>query len=178
MRSAKRTKSLDIVPLDEDRARFELTLEDRSFDDTGGELIHSLEIKGLISLPELEILEIEPKAFHQPYAECGASLEPVRKMVGARIGAGFRARVFETMGRTLGCTHFMTLLLDLTSAHTLSTFLRMRARVPMPQRETPTGNWLRIGLEIEPRLENACTALSTQSPIIRDARDNVTEPSE
>jgi len=176
MRTAKRTKSLNIVPLDEDRASFELTLEDRSYDDTGGELIHLLEIKGLISLPELEILEIEPKSYHQPYAECSAGLDPVRKMVGARIGAGYRTRVFELMGRTLGCTHFMTLLLDLASAHTLTTFLRMRARVPLPQHKTPISDWLRIGLEIEPRLENACTALRTDSPIIQNTRKQIAEP--
>jgi len=170
MRTAKRTKSLDIEPLDETRVRFVLTLEDKSHGASEEELIHSLEITGLLSLPDLEILEIEPRAFHQPYAECAASLEPVRKMVGAKIGRGFRTRVLETMGRTLGCTHFMTLLLDLASAHTLTMFLRMRARVPLPHREIPDGEWLRIGLEIEPRLENACTALRTEASTIRKAR--------
>lgn len=169
-RRARRTKSLDVEPIGDDRLRFRLELDDRSLSPEGDELIHSLAIEGELSLPDLVIRAIEPFAYHQPYPECGASLEPVRRLVGTRIGPGFRDTVLRTMGRTRGCTHFLTLALDLAGAHTLSVFLRMRERVPFATRHDPDGAWMQVGLEVEPRLENACTALRSESPVMRQAK--------
>lgn len=168
-RTAKRSKSLEVELVDEMRAQFRLTLEDKSSAPDGEELIHSLEILGELSLPQLEILSIEPRALRQPYAQCGASVAPVRALVGTRIGPGFRARVLEVMGRVRGCTHFTTLVLDLAASHTLSVFLRMREKVPYAAGNLASGEWIGVGLEIEPRLENACIALQTDSPVIRNA---------
>jgi DUF2889 family protein len=169
-RRAKRSKSLEVEPIDADRVKFVLTLEDKGHSSEGEEIIHSLQITGTVAVPSLEILTIEPRAVRHPYSQCAASLEPVREMVGTRIGPGFRARVIELMGRTKGCTHFMSLVMDLGAAHTLTTFLRMRERVPYAARNLPDGEWMRVGLEIEPRLENACIALQSTSPIIQGAR--------
>ncbi len=169
-RTAKRSKSLEIEPAGQGRVRFKLGLEDKSHSDEGDELIHVLEIEGEISLPDLKVLWIEPRSMHQPYPECGASLEPVRRIAGVRIGPGFRARVLEVMGRERGCTHFLTLVLDLSAAHTLSLFLRMRERAAFASRNEPGNEWMRAGLELEPRLENACIALRSDSSIIRDAK--------
>lgn len=165
-RTAKRTKSLDVGLIDPGRAWFKLELEDRATSPGADELIHKLEIEGELSLPQLEILSIEPRTLHQPYPECGASLEPVRQMAGTRIGPGFRARVLELMGRQLGCTHYLTLMLDLGAAHTLSLFLRMRERALYSERNEPGSAWLRAGLAIEPKLQGACIALRAGSAAI------------
>ena len=172
-RTARRTKSLEVEPIDDTRFRFRLSLEDKSFTDDGEELIHSLRIDGELSIPDLVVLSIEPVAIHHPYAECGASLAPFRALIGARIGTGFRAAVLEAMGRERGCTHFMTLALDLGAAHTLSTFLRMSAKASYSQRNSSDGEWMRAGLAIEPRLENACVALRTGMPVIENARKSM-----
>lgn len=172
-RTAKRSKSLDVGLVDAGRAWFKLELEDRSSGPGGGELIHKLEIEGELSLPRLEILRIEPRTLHQPYAECGASLDPVRQMVGTRVGPGFRARVLELMGRERGCTHYLTLMLDLGAAHTLSLFLRMRERASYAGRNEPGSPWLRAGFAIEPKLEGACVALRAGSPVVAAAAQSV-----
>jgi hypothetical protein len=168
---ARRSKSLEVDRLDDSRIRFMLALEDTHYSEDGTEVIHALEIAGELSVPDLEILAIEPRATFQPFVECAASLEPVRQMVGTRIGPGFRSRVLEVMGRERGCTHFLTLTLDLAAAHTLSTFLRMREQVPYAARDRSDGEWMRAGLELEPRLENACIALRSSSPVIQNAKD-------
>ena len=165
---ARRSKSLDIEMTGDDRLSFSLSLEDKALAPGSEEVIHALEIEGDLSLPELEIIRIEPRVIHHPYAECAASVAPVRQMLGTRLGPGFRARVLEVMGGTRGCTHFTTLMLDLGAAHTLSLFVRMRKKVP---RTAPParGAWMRAGLELEPRLQNACIALQSNSPPILDA---------
>jgi len=170
-RRASRTKSLDVEPLGGSLLWFRLALDDRHFGPEGEERIHSLAIDGVLSLPDLVIRAIRPVSNLQPYAECAASLEPVRRLAGRSIGPGFRQAVIDAMGRTRGCTHFMSLALDLAAAHTLSVFLRMRARVPFDSRHAAGDPWMQGGLEIEPRLENACIALQSSSPVIRRAKE-------
>ena len=170
VRTAERVKKLRIEPVDDTLVRFRASLDDTCHGETSDEVIHSLSIEGTISLPDLVILSIEPRAHHQPYQECARSLDPVRKLVGLRIGPGFRAQVLSTLGGTRGCTHFLTLVLDLAASHTLSLFLRMRAKVRFDSRNDPDGAWIGTGLAIEPRIENACIALTSDSPIIKIAK--------
>ena len=168
-RGAKRVKSLEVEPR-ENGVAFMLRLDDTSHSPQGDELIHSLGLEGELSLPELEIKSIKAHAYKHPYPECAASLAPVQQLVGTRIGPGFRDAVVKAMGRTRGCTHFLSLALDLAAAHTLSVFLQMRSRAPFAARNDGEDVWMRAGLEIEPRLENACIALRTESPVIQRAR--------
>ena len=173
-RTAERVKKLRIEPVDDSLIRFHASLDDVSHHDNGDEVIHSLAIEGTISLPDLVIRTIEPLANHHPYLECAPSLDPVRSLVGLRIGPGFRAHVLNTMGGTKGCTHFLTLVLDLAASHTLSVFLRMRSKVRFDTRNDPDGAWIGTGLEIEPRLENACIALTSDSRVIKFAKQRLT----
>ncbi len=170
IRTAERVKRLSIEAVDDHMVRFKASLDDTCLNPDGKEVIHSLAIEGTISLPELEILSITPTANKQPYRECGASLDPVRQLVGLRIGTGFRAQVMELLGKTKGCTHFLTLALDIAAAHTLTIFLRMRDEVAFEGRDAPDGTWIRMGLKIEPRLENACIALTSDSRVIVNAK--------
>jgi Protein of unknown function (DUF2889) len=169
-RTAERVKKLKIEPVDDTLLRFRASLEDTSQDGAGGEIIHSLSIEGTISLPDLVIRSIEPHASHHPYAACGASLAPVRKMVGIAIGPGFRAKVQDLMGGTSGCSHFLALAIDLSASHTLSLFLRMRDTAAFSSRNDPDNAWIGAGLKLEPRLENACIALTSASPVIIHAK--------
>ena len=169
-RTAERVKKLKIEPVDDTLMRFRASLEDTSQDGAGDEIIHSLSIEGTISLPDLVIRTIEPHASYHPYRECGASLAPVRKMVGITIGPGFRANVQDLMGGASGCTHFLSLALDLAASHTLSLFLRMRDSAAFASRNDPGNAWIGVGLALEPRLENACIALTSLSPVITRAK--------
>ena len=174
-RTGERVKRLRIEPIDDSLVRFHASLEDVSHHADGDEVIHSLSIEGTISLPDLVVRTIEPHAHHHPYLECAPSLEPVRSLVGLRIGPGFRAHVLNTMGSTKGCTHFLTLVLDLAASHTLSVFLRMRSTVRFDSRNDPDGAWISAGLAIAPRLENACIALTSDSRVIKVAKRGRTE---
>jgi Protein of unknown function (DUF2889) len=168
--SIERVKRLRIEPVDAGSVRFFAALDDIHAGPEGPECLHSLSIEGVISLPDLEILAIEPRANRQPFPSCAASVEPVRRLVGTRIDAGFRAAVLEKMGRTRGCTHFLALVMDIAASHTLTLFLRMRGAVPFEGRGLPEGAWIGTGLGFEPRLENACIALESASPVMAHAK--------
>lgn len=172
----ERVKKLSVRRLDASSVRFRASLDDTCHGTAGDEVIHSLGIEGTISLPELVILTITPFSNKQPYPECARSLDPVRQLAGARIGPGFRSRIIELMGRSKGCTHFLTLALDVAASHTLTVFLRMREKASYADRENPDGAWLGTGFKIEPNLENACIGLTSDSrPVVlakRYAKNN------
>lgn len=170
-RAAERTKKLNISPAGENLVSFHVSLEDRTEDGAGGEVIHSLAIDGTLSLPDLVIRSAEPTAIQHPYHECSASLDPVRKLVGIAIGPGYRTRVQQIMGGTKGCTHFLTLALDLAASHTLTLFLRMREEEQFINRNVQGNKWIRVGLAAEPRLENACIALTSESRMVKEAKE-------
>lgn len=172
-RTAERVKKLKIEPVDDTLVHFRSSLEDTSYSGAGEEIIHSLSIEGTISLPDLVIRTVEPRASHQPYLQCSASLDPVRKLVGITIGPGFRAHVQNLMRGTSGCTHFLSLSLDLAASHTLSLFLRMRKKASFESRNGTEGTWTKVGLSLEPRLENACIALTSESAVIQRAKNNL-----
>ena len=173
-RSAERVKKLKISPAGPGLVGFRASLEDRAEGLAGeeGEVIHSLVIVGTISLPDLVIRSAEPLAIRHPYDECAPSLGPVRRLVGMTIGPGYRGRVQELMGGTKGCSHFLTLALDLAASHTLTLFLRMREEEEFARRNAPDSKWIRIGLAAEPRLENACIALTSDSRMLRQAKQS------
>lgn len=170
-RSAERTKKLKISPAGDNLVSFHVSLEDRTAEGAGGEVIHSLAIDGTISLPDLVIRSAEPTATLHPYPECSASLDPVRRLVGIAIGPGYRTRVQEIMGGTKGCTHFLALALDLAASHTLTLFLRMREEEQFANRNVKGNKWIRLGLAAEPRLENACIALTSDSRMVKEAKE-------
>ena len=129
------------------------------------ELIHDLRIEAMLTIPDLKILQITAHALQQPYDHCRFTSAPVARLRGLSLKRGFRRQVLEIMGGTRGCSHFLTLALDLSAANILSIYLRMRAEVPNTPVTRADGTWAATGLEVEPGLMNACLALAEDSPV-------------
>jgi hypothetical protein len=129
------------------------------------ELIHELRIDATITVQDLVITEIVAHAEQQPYDRCAHTAAPVSGLVGLSLRRGYRRAVMDTLGGTLGCSHFLTLALDLSAANILSIYLRMRAMVPHTEQNRTDGTWAAAGLVVEPGLMNACMALAEDSPV-------------
>ena len=167
-RGARREKSLDVVAATGDELWLVARLRDTStaLDDPDDvELIHDLRIEATISVPDLVIREISAHADHQPYDQCAHTAAPVAKLAGVSLRQGYRRAVLDALGGTLGCTHFLTLALDLSATNVLSIYLRMRNLVPNTDTTRADGTWAAAGLRVEPGLVNACFALSEDSPV-------------
>jgi hypothetical protein len=171
-RTARREKSVDVLPLSDDAVRLVATLRDISVavdDPTDVELIHDLRIEAIVSVPDLVITEISGHAEHQPYDQCAFTAAPVARLRGLCLSRGYRRRVLEIMGGTRGCSHFLTLALDLSAAHVLAIYLQMRVVTTNTPESRADGTWARTGLEVAPGLMNACFALAEDSPVQRRA---------
>jgi hypothetical protein len=78
---------------------------------------------------------------HHPYEVCPRITPAFEKLVGLRIGAGWRRAVQERLGGIQGCTHLVELLGPMaTTAY--QTILPLRARRPRPEGapERPPGH--------------------------------------
>ena len=51
-----------------------------------------------------------------PFRECSQAADPLQKLVGARLGRGWRRTIDEAMGGVQGCTHLRELLFNLATA--------------------------------------------------------------
>ena len=167
---ADREQKLRIEPVSDHVVRFLSTLTDTFRTPHGDDLIHSLRLEGTLSIPDLVILSISATSIEQPFSGCAASVPPMERLTGLRIGPGYRNRVIELIGGTQGCSHFLTMALDLGASHTLTTYLQMESRTPRREVGVADGRWIAVGLDIEPRLENACIGLRAETPMMLAAR--------
>jgi len=166
-----RSKTLSTRRAGPDRFSFESALEDVSSTGPDGdwrEIVHRIAIRGSVLLPDLRLDGVEAVTEVMPYDLCPAAAAAVGGLHGLRIGPGYRRAVLDLMGGTAGCTHFLTLALELAQLHTLVLHQQMREAVPRVQRVDPA--WMRAGLAIEPRLIGACATLRADSPVILAAR--------
>ena len=51
-----------------------------------------------------------------PFPECTRAADPLQKLVGARLGHGWRRSIDEAMGGVAGCTHLRELLFNVATA--------------------------------------------------------------
>ena len=93
-----------------------------------GDPIHDMWIRLTIDM-DLYVKAIEAVTDSGPYGICPAIAPNFQKIVGDRIGAGWRARVKDKLGGTEGCTHLMEMLGAMGTAafQTLYPFLARRA---------------------------------------------------
>jgi Protein of unknown function (DUF2889) len=79
------------------------------------EPIHDLQIRITID-SQLVIQAIEVSLNHIPHPECSKVDSPMNKMVGCRLGGGWRKAIEENLGNAKGCTHLRELLFNMATA--------------------------------------------------------------
>ena len=168
----ERAKTLSTRRVAPDRFSFESRLEDvSSATGPGGdrrEVVHRIAIRGFVLVPDLVLDGVTAAQDVMPYVQCPATATVVAQLNGLRIGPGYRRAVLDLMGGTAGCTHFLTLALELAQLHTLVLHQQIREAEPRVERHDPA--WMRAGLALEPRLVGACATLQADSPVITAAR--------
>jgi hypothetical protein len=75
-----------------------------------GAPVHDMQLRLTLDR-QMTVREIEVTTNAAPYDICPSVAPGYKKLVGARIGAGWRKAVTEAVGRTRGCTHITELLM-------------------------------------------------------------------
>src|SRR5262245_10199296 len=78
--------------------------------------VHSLTSRFVISFPDFTIREATGDITSMPYPGfCQGSLRALDRLVGERIGRGFRKRAGEIVGGAASCNHLHTLVTNMAA---------------------------------------------------------------
>jgi hypothetical protein len=79
------------------------------------EPIHGMKIRLTID-DEMTVIDIAATMSHVPLAQCNKATLPMRNLIGARMGPGWRTSIDSAVGSTVGCTHLRALLFNAATA--------------------------------------------------------------
>lgn len=92
--------------------------------------IHHMVVRLLVDATAFTIEDVEVELVRTPREECRELRESLEVIRGERIARGFSRRMRDLLGGTRGCTHLLTLLLDMGPA-ALQGIFSSRARNPI-----------------------------------------------
>jgi len=75
-----------------------------------GAHVHDMQLRLTLDRT-MTVREVAVTTHHAPYAACPEVAPAYRKLIGAKVGAGWRKAVTEAVGRLKGCTHVTELLM-------------------------------------------------------------------
>ena len=64
----------------------------------------------------LKIVDVETDMLATPFGECVKAVEPMRRLIGATLGKGWRKTIDSAIGGVEGCTHLRELLFNMATA--------------------------------------------------------------
>jgi hypothetical protein len=107
MPAFSRTIKVDIDWVDKSAFEIHGTLDDN---------VHSLDARLQVAYPDFIILSASAELTRMPYPGfCTGSVGVLAKLVGERIGRGFRKRAGEVLGGAESCNHLHTLVNDMAA---------------------------------------------------------------
>lgn len=80
-----------------------------------GRPIHHMSIRVTVD-ESMTIRAIAVAMDHTPFGECLQGEDPMQRMVGARLGPGWRQSIEKALGGVRGCTHLRELLFNMATA--------------------------------------------------------------
>jgi DUF2889 family protein len=188
--SVTRTKTVEVTPLGGGAYRLEARLTDLSRGGNYGpapadgseaptsRVIHDIAITARVHGPGLEIAELDVRPLTIPYATCPFVVPALQGLIGKELMHGWRRAVLDLSGGTRGCTHVNTLLLGLTEMQAMVVFLEMNERAPFAPESQASGEWMSAGLQVAPRLADACYSLRQGGPVLAAAGAGDQAPAE
>lgn len=142
-------------------------LDEGSFEIRGAlnDNVHSVSARLVLTHPDFEIIEAEGGITRMPYpGYCQGAYAVMPRLVGLKIGRGFRKKLAEILGGAESCNHLHTLVNDMgTSAFQMNYYANMRDAKMLEEvrslmddhgkRRLTILNWM-------PRLRNTCYLFS------------------
>jgi len=126
--------------------------------------VHEMWIRITVT-DRLEIMEVEAATDYSPFALCRAVTPNIQRLVGLRIGPGWRDRALAKVGGVEGCTHIVELLAPVATTAFQTIF-------PIKNREQPKTS---APSDTPPRLLNTCHAFRSDGAKVKEIWPNFYE---
>jgi hypothetical protein len=122
-----------------------------------GEPLHDMEVRLTVD-DDLVIQHAEAVTNASPFTTCPAIAPNYQKLIGKRMGAGWRRAVKDAMGGTEGCTHISELLgaMATVAFQTIYPILAKEGKLKQPAGQRPG-------------LINSCHAFRSDGPVVARA---------
>jgi hypothetical protein len=120
--------------------------------------VHSLAVRLTVD-DSMVVRDVATSMDTTPFADCQRASEPMRRIIGAELGPGWRGVIDRAMGGTAGCTHLREILFNMgTSAYQTipsgKAYLRKQAGIPDAPANEP------------PRHVGGCLAWDVDGPVV------------
>lgn len=123
-----------------------------------GEPVHGMSLRVTID-DRMTIHDIAAAMDHTPFGECTRGEDPMRRLVGASMGPGWRHTIEKALGGVQGCTHLRELLFNIATAAYQTVF-------PYRERERRLSG-VRPGASAEPPYHlGRCIAWDFEGPVV------------
>lgn len=119
-----------------------------------GEPLHEMAVRITVG-EDFVVRDVEAATEASPFTVCPAIAANYRKLVGVRMGTGWRRKVRELMGGTEGCTH----ITEMIGAMATVVFQTMYPILAAEGKIKPVGGQ-------RPPLLNSCHAFRSDGPIV------------
>lgn len=119
-----------------------------------GAPVHDMQVRLTLDRA-MTVKAIEATTHHAPYDICPAVAPAYQRLVGAKIGAGWRKAVTEAVGRTKGCTHISELLMPMATV----AFQTMGSWKSSPETAAEPGK--------KPYFIDGCHAWAADGPVVK-----------
>lgn len=103
-----------------------------------GQPVHHMRLRVTVD-GDLKITDIRALIDSAPFPQCQATAAPMRGLIGATLGPGWRKRIESVMGGTLGCTHLRELVFNVATAafQSVPHYRQLHEAVPLQQPSEP-----------------------------------------
>lgn len=113
---------------------------------------------------QLSIKAVEAVTDYGPHAECPAITVNFQRLVGLRIGPGWRKAVKEKVGGVEGCTHLVEMLPAMATAAVQTIFPYCESR----KKENPWSDTMGSGEKKRPPLLDSCHVYDSRGPYVKE----------
>lgn len=139
-----------------DTKPFDFPNQDRGGVIKAGESLHGMSIRIAMDR-QMTIRHAEAIMDYTPYNYCKSVTSVFDKLVGIKIGSGWRGKVREVMGGSKGCTH-LTELLGPMATTAFQTMVSIKDTIKHSDEEPHT--------DFIPHLINTCYTHAEDSPVV------------
>ncbi|MES2534270.1 MAG: DUF2889 domain-containing protein [Pseudomonadota bacterium] len=106
-----------------------------------GTPVHDMSIRVTVD-DKMVIQDIASSMSSVPFSECNSAQDPIRNLIGAKLGPGWRLALETKLGGIKGCTHMRELLFNIATAayQTVPVYLSQvlgRSGQPIPAESKP-----------------------------------------
>ncbi len=127
-----------------------------------GQPLHEMYLRLTLN-DELEVQDVEAHIDQFPFDGCPGITVDYRKLVGVKIGIGWRRAIRERLGGKLGCTH-LTELLPILATVSIQTIMPI---IMKRRREAAEAEGIEIK-KIRPPMLDSCHSWASDGPNVKE----------